>query len=328
MTALSRRQLVQGVGAVGLALVAGCGRLPWHGRQPPPKVPTVGYISASAPVEGLRQGLAARGYVEGQNVVLEYRFTDGSEAQTREAAADLVRREVAVIVAAGGGLPVRAAQSATTAIPIVFTSAGDPVGEGLVASLARPGGNVTGLSTFSPQLSSKRLELLTQAVPGLRRVAYLWGPGATPPDMRQIQAAAEALGLQLQVLEIRDSADLEAAFDAASAEQADAVMMTGARLEQDPARVVSLAASRRLPAMYPGSRTVHQGGLMSYGANLRDLQRRAATYVDKILKGENPADLPIEQPREFDFVINLQTARALGLTIPPHVLAQATEVIQ
>jgi putative ABC transport system substrate-binding protein len=307
-------------------------------------VPTIGYLTASAPgsseapdapgpavaqqVEAFRQGLAALGYVEGQNIVLEYRYTDGSDAQLRAAAADLVRREVAVIVAAGGGLPVHAAKSATTTIPIVFTNTPDPVGMGLVASLARPGGNLTGLSNFSPQLSGKRLELLAQVLPGVRRVAFIWDSSGPATFVPETQVAAQALGLRLQILEIRDGADLEAAFAAASAEHADALMLGGAGLSRDRARVVSLAASRRLPAMYVNSLAVHEGGLMSYGGDALDLQRRAATYVDRILKGAKPADLPVEQPTKFDFAITLRTAQALGLTMPPHVLAQATEVLQ
>jgi putative ABC transport system substrate-binding protein len=307
-------------------------------------VPTIGYLTASAPdpsdsldspdpalgeqVEAFRQGLAALGYVEGPHVVVEYRYTDGSDAQLRAAAADLVRREVAVMVVAGGGRPVRAAKSATTTIPIVFTNTPDPVGEDLVASLARPGGNITGLTRLNAQLSGKRLDLLAQAVPGLRRVAVLSDPAGPSLGVREMQAAARALGLQLQMLEVRDPAELEAAFAAASAAQADALITQGAWVNQHRARVVSLAASRRLPAMYPNSLAVHEGGLMAYGANLLDQHRRAATYVDKILKGAQPADLPVEQATKFDFAINLQTARALGLTIPPPVLAQATEVIQ
>jgi putative ABC transport system substrate-binding protein len=283
--------------------------------------------STVAQVAAFRQGLAALGYEEGQQVVIEYRFTDQSEAALREAAADLVRREVDVIVAAGSPA-ILAATGATTTIPIVFPNSGDPVGEGYVTSLARPGGNVTGLANINPQLSGKRLELLAQVVPGLRQVAYLLDPVGAPTAVREMQAAAQALGLQLQIFEIRGSADVETAFETASTAQADAVITSPGSVGRDRARVVSLAASRRLPTMYVNSLAVQEGGLMSYGVNQLDRYRRAASYVDRILKGAKPADLPVEQPREFEFVINLQAARALGLTIPPHVLAQATEVVK
>jgi putative tryptophan/tyrosine transport system substrate-binding protein len=340
MSRLSRRQVVQGMGAVGLGLLAGCGPLPFQGQSPSPKVPTIGYLGPlpaesadsleRAPVENLeafRQGLAALGYMEGQNVVIEHRSTDQGEAELREAAAELVRLRVDVIVTTGVPSTL-AAKAATSAIPIVFVSAGDPVGAGLVASLARPGGNVTGLASLNPELTGKRLELLAQVVPGLRRVAFLWDPLTPASNVQELQAATQALGVRLQLLEIRDVADYEAAFAAAGAEQADALMMAGAINTRHRARIVSLAASGRLPAMYTSSLAVHEGGLMAYGPNLLDLHRRAATYVDKSLKGAQPADLPVEQPMRFNFVINAKTAQALGLTIPHHVLLQATEVIQ
>jgi putative ABC transport system substrate-binding protein len=255
-------------------------------------VPTIGWLSLlsgesadslePAPVENLetfRQGLAGLGYVEGQSVIIEYRSGNNTEAELREAAADLVRLPVDVIVTVGPA--ALAAQAATSTIPIVFARYGDPVAGGLVTSLARPGGNATGLSRMTPQLVCKRLELLGQVVPGMRR-----------------------------------------------AEQADALMISGGINNRNRVRVVSLAAAKQLPAMYPDSHPVREGGLMGYGANALDQWRRAATYVDKILKGANPADLPVEQPMRFDFAINLKTAQALGLTIPQHVLLQATEVIQ
>ena len=222
----------------------------------------------------------------------------------------------------------RAAQAATSTIPIVFASVPAPVGSGLVASLARPGGNVTGLANLSTELQAKRLELLAQVVPGLQRVAFLWDPLSPASSVQELQAAAQTLGVRLQVLEIRDVADYEAAFAAAGAEQADALMVGGGMNSRNRARIVSLVARARLPAMYISSQAVRDGGLMAYGADALDSDRRAATYVDKILKGTPPADLPVEQPMRFDFVINLQTAQTLGLTIPHHVLLQATEVIQ
>jgi putative tryptophan/tyrosine transport system substrate-binding protein len=337
----SRRQVVQGAGAMGLGLLAGCGRWPGQAQAPPPKVPTIGFLYWSTPgasdspespepvlgelFEAFRQGLAALGYVEGQTVVLEYRVPDRTEAGLREAAADLVRLPVDVLVTSGAA-GARAAQAATSTIPIVFASGTAPVGSGLVASLARPGGNVTGLANLSAELYGKRLEFLAQVVPGLQRVAFLWDGLSS---VQELQAAAQTLGVRLQVLEtIRAVADYEAAFAAAGAEQADALVVAGGINNRNSARIVSLAARARLPAMYSSSLFVRDGGLMAYGPNRLDSVRRAATYVDKILKGAKPADLPVEQPMTFDFAINLRTAQALGLTIPPHVLLQATEVIQ
>jgi putative ABC transport system substrate-binding protein len=344
LTGWNRRQFVQGVGATGLGLMAGCARLPGQAQPYPPKLPTIGSLNQPfgesadslepAPVENVgalgafRQGLTALGYVEGQNVLIEQRNTDQGEAGLREAAAELVRLPVDVIVTTGTPSTL-AAKAATSIIPIVFVNAGDPVGNGVVASLARPGGNVTGLASLSPQLTGKRLELLAQVVPGLRRVAFFWNPlNNLPSSVQEMQAATQALGVRLQIFEIRDVADYEEAFAVAGAEQADALQMAGGMNIRNRARIVSLAARGRLPAMYTSSLAVRDGGLMAYGTNSLEPHRRAATYVDRILKGAKPADLPVEQPTRFDFAINLQTARALGLTIPPHVLAQATEMIQ
>jgi putative tryptophan/tyrosine transport system substrate-binding protein len=332
----SRRQVVQGAGAVGLGLLAGCGRLPWQGQPTPRKVPTIGWLTVAgesadepAPAENLeafRQGLAALGYVEGQSVILQTRYVQGL-AGLGDAAADLVRLPVDVIVT-NGTPAARAAKAATSTIPIVFASSGAPVGSGMLASLARPGGNITGLANLNPELSGKRLEFLAQVVPGLRRVAFLWDALGAASQLQDMEAATQALGVRLQVLEIREVADYEAAFAAAGAEQADALMMSSGINTPNSARVISLAARGRLPAMYTNSQAVHHGGLMAYGTNRLDLHRRAATYVDKILKGAQPADLPVEQPMRFDLAINLRTAQALGLTIPDRVLLQATEVIQ
>jgi putative tryptophan/tyrosine transport system substrate-binding protein len=334
---VSRRRFVLGAGGVGLGLVTGCGRLPFPDQPPAPKVPTIGWLgvesaepaneaAAVANLEAFRQALAALGYVEGQNVILETRHGQG-EAGLREAAADLVRLPVDVIVTSANQ-PTLAAKAATSTIPIIFTSSGAPVGMGLVASLARPGGNITGLANLNPELSGKRLELLAQVVPGLRRVAFLWDPLSPASNVQDMEAATQALGLRLQLLEIRDVADYEVAFAAAGAEQADALITAGGFNVRNSARVISLAGHWRLPAMYISSRAVRDGGLMAYGTNQLDLRRRAATYVDKILKGTAPADIPVEQPMRFDLAINLRTAQALGLTIPDRVLLQATEVIQ
>jgi putative tryptophan/tyrosine transport system substrate-binding protein len=334
---LSRRRFV--VGAAGLGLVAGCGRLPWQGQPAPRKVPTIGWLQLSGEstdslepalvetLEAFRQGLAALGYVEGQHVVIEQRLTEQGESGLREAAADLVRLPVDVLVTSGIRA-TRAAQAATSTIPIVFASAPAPVGSGLVASLARPGGNVTGLANLSSELYAKRLEFLAQVVPGLRRVAFLWDALTPVSSVQELQAAAQTLGVRLEVLEIRDVADYDAAFAAAGAEQADALMMAGGINSRNRARIVSLAARARLPAMYPYSLFVRDGGLMAYGANRLDPYRRAAAYVDKILKGAKPADLPVEQPMTFDFVVNMKTAQALGITFPNEIMLQVTEVIQ
>jgi putative ABC transport system substrate-binding protein len=332
MTRLSRRQFMVGVGSAGL--LAGCGRLPWQGQPAPRRVPTIGWLTLESPdplepgfvenFEAFRQGLAALGYVEGQNLVIEQRLTD--QAGLRDAATDLVRLQVDVLVTSGQPATL-AAKAATSTIPIIFASAPDPVGTGLVASLARPGGNLTGLSAMSPQLSGKRLELLAQVVPGLQRVAFLWDALSPASSVQELQAATQTLGVRLQVLEIRDVADYEAAFAAAGAEQADALMVGGGINSRNRARIVSLVARARLPAVYPNSLFVRDGGLMAYGADALALYRRAAAYVDKILKGTHPADLPVEQPMRFDFVVNMKTARALGITFPHEVALQITEVI-
>src|SRR4051812_35826130 len=337
---LSRRQFVGGAGTFGLGLLAGCGRLPWQGQPAPRKVPTIGWLRQlsgestdslePAPDENLeafRQGLAALGYVEGQHVVIEQRLTDPGESGLREAAADLVRLQVDVLVTRGLAA-TRAAQAATSTIPIVFASVPAPVGSGLVASLARPGGNVTGLASLSTELQAKRLEFLAQVVPGLRRVAFLWDALTPASSVQELQAAAQTLGVRLQVLEIRDVADYDAAFAAAGAEQADALMVGDGLNTRNRARIVSLVARARLPAMYGISQAVRDGGLMAYGAAALDSDRRAATYVDKILKGTPPADLPVEQPMRFDFVVNLKTARELGITFPNEIMLQVTEVIE
>jgi putative tryptophan/tyrosine transport system substrate-binding protein len=338
MSRLSRRQLVLGAGSA--SLLAGCGRLPWQAEPAPRKVPTIGWLNPLSgestdsldpasveDLEAFRQGLAALGYVEGQHVVIEQRLTDQGESGLREAAADLVRLQVDVLVTRGLAA-TRAAQAATSTIPIVFASAPAPVGSGLVASLARPGGNVTGLANLSTELYAKRLELLAQVVPGLQRVAFLWDALSPASSVQELQAATQTLGVRLQVLEIRDVADYEAAFAAAGAEQADALMVGGGITNRHRARIVSLAARARLPAMYPNSLFVRDAGLMAYGADMLASYRRAAAYVDKILKGTHPADLPVEQPMRFDFVVNMKTARELGITFPHEVALQITEVIE
>jgi putative ABC transport system substrate-binding protein len=325
----SRRQFVQGMGVAGLGLLAGCGRLP--GQGPPPKMPRIGLLYAAGASGRIERGLQDLGYRDGQNYLLESRVAEGQTDVLPELAAQLVGLEPAVIVTTGTIATVTA-KNATSTIPIVQAAGGgDLVREGIVASLARPSGNVTGLTEISPELSGKRLEQLQQAVPGLTRVAVLWDPAdpLTVYSFDETQAAGQALGIQLQSLEVRSLNDLQIQMEAASRARAEAMLLltdplTVAHGEQ----IAALAAASQLPSMFDRRQFAAAGGLMSYGPDAGDLQRRAATYVDKILKGANPGDLPIERPTRFEFVINLKTAQALGLTIPPHVLLQATEVIQ
>ena len=303
------------------------------------KAPRIGWLAANlAPnphlTEALRQGLRDLGYVEGRSVVIEYRDAEGKIERLPALAAELVALQVDVIVA-GGTPQALAAKQATKTIPIVFTSATDPVTDGLVTSLARPGGNVTGLSTIStPEIVGKRLELLKQVIPGITRVAVLWQPGGqgerTNKDMlKGAELAARALGVRLQAVETRGPEDFDRAFSDMTRARAGALTSAGGTMFfNERRRLVDLAAKNRLPAAYTQREFVDAGGLMAYGANIADLWRRAATYVDKILKGAKPGDLPVEQPTTFELVINLKTAKALGLTIPPSLLQRADEVIQ
>jgi putative tryptophan/tyrosine transport system substrate-binding protein len=276
-----------------------------------------------------RQGLREHGYVDGQNFAIEWRFAGGQDERFADLTTDLISRSVEMIVAASTPAAL-GARRATSTIPIVVAN-GDPVGTGLAASLARPGGNVTGVSNFAPELGAKRLEMLKEAIPGLIRVAVLWPPynPVKVAEWTETQKAGLVLGLHLQSLELSGPDDLEPAFAAATRERADALIVFGDNLTSAHApQIVDLAARSRLPTMYGVRTFMDVGGLTSYGPDLAALYRRAAYYVDRILKGAKPADLPIEQPREFDFIINLQTAHALGLSIPQHILLQATEVIQ
>jgi putative ABC transport system substrate-binding protein len=306
---------------------------PLAGQAQPAKVPRLGLLwpdSLPSPrVDEFRRGLRDLGYVEGKTIVIEYRYAEGKRDRLPELASELVRLQVDVIVALST-LAALPAKRPTAAIPIVMTS-GDPVGTGLVASLARPGGNVTGLTAFSPDLVGKRLELLKQAVPPLVRVAVLWdseGPSKRL-EFKEAQATAPALGLQLQSLEVRaPQPDLEGAFGAASRGRAQGLLVLNNPLALTyRAQIAGMALSHRLPSMFDGRDYAEAGALMAYGANVGDLFRRAATYVDKILKGAKPADLPVEQPTRLELIINLKTAKALGFTIPETVLARADEVI-
>ncbi len=310
--------------------------------QQPTKVYHVGRLSSGSPpevspfvyrtAEAFRHGLRALGYVEGQNLALTWRFAEGRLERLPALAAELVRLPVDVLVVSGGDPVIRAAQQATQTIPIVVAGVSDPVSKGFVASLAHPGGNLTGLDTFSVELAGKRLELLKEQVPTLTRLAILANPAhsGTARHLQEAQASAHALGVQPHLVEVRSPDAFEPALAALTSAGVDALLVLTDPLTFEPhiSAIVALAQRSRLPAMYPWRAYVEAGGLMAYGASLPDIHRRAASYVDKILKGAKPADLPVEQPREFDFVINLKTARELGLTIPQQVLIQATEVIQ
>jgi ABC-type uncharacterized transport system substrate-binding protein len=300
------------------------------------KVPRIGYLTGATPdgqsarIESFRQGLRELGYAEGKNIVIEYRYAEEKLDRLSTLAAELVRLKVDVIVT-GGGPNTRAAKSATKTIPIVMAQDSDPVGNGFVASLARPGGNITGLSNLSPEISGKQLELLKEIIPKLSRVAAL-GTSSNPanaPQLRELELAAGALNLKLQYLAVLDPKDIETAFQAATKGRADAVLvLPGPIFNSNRPQIAKLAVKSRLPAIYSHSRYVIDGGLMTYGVNQADLDRRAATYVDKILKGAKPADLPVEQPTKFEFIINLNAAKQIGLTIPPNVLARANRVIK
>jgi putative ABC transport system substrate-binding protein len=305
--------------------------------QQPKKVARIGYIggssgsSRSASREAFRQGLRDLGYVEGKNIVIELRYAEGKLERLPVLAAELVRLKVDVIVTSGP-LPTRVTKQATTVIPIVMAQDADPVGNGFVASLARPGGNITGLSAQRPELSGKRLELLKETVPKLSRVA-VFGTSTQPGNaqsLKVMELAAGAFRVKLQYLDILVPKDIESAFRAAGKGQADAVliMVPSSVAGSHRKEIVKLAIKSRLPATYPQSQFVEVGGLMSYGVSIVDLNRRAATYVDKILKGAKPADLPVEQPTKFELIINLKAAKQIGLTIPPSVLARADRVIR
>jgi putative tryptophan/tyrosine transport system substrate-binding protein len=327
VTTYSRRQLVQGAGAVGLGLLAGCGRLPWQ-ALPATRLPQVGLLNAiPSSAEAFRQGLHELGYVEGQNLAIEYRFVGSSDELLPAVAAELVRLPVDVIVV-GGDPAIRAVMEATATIPIVMAVSRDPVGSGFIANLARPGGTVTGLSFVSVQLTPKRLELLQQVLPGVSRVAAL-GPPSTLPEWHEAEAAGRALGVHLQFLEVNGAADLERGLELAAQASVEAVLVLTSPLTANEHRLIAeLAAARGLAAIFDRREFAEAGGLMAYGPSIPGQWRRAAYYVDRLLKGTRPADLPVEQPMTFQFVINAKTAQALSLTIPPHVLLQATEVIR
>jgi len=331
MIQIRRRKFLLSAGALLAAPLAA-------EAQQAAKIARIGYLAGNLAAtprleEALRQGLRDLGYVEGRNVVIEIRDAEGKPERLPALAAELVALKVDVIVAPNTPQAL-AAKQATRTLPIVFSFVADPVASGLVTSLARPGGNVTGLSSLTPELVGKRLELLTQAVPGVSRVAVLWQPGfqgeRTERDMlKAADVAAQALGVRLQFVEAQGPADIDRAFSDMTMARAGALTVLGSTmLISERRRLADLAAKNRLPAAYARREYVDAGGLMSYGTNIADLFRRTATYVDKILKGAKPADLPVEQPTTFELVINLKTAKALGITIPQSLLARADEVIR
>jgi len=300
------------------------------------KIPRIGFLSSLSPatvsarMDAFRQGLRELGYVEGKNMVIEYRWAEGTIDRLPDLAAELVRLKVDVIVT-GGPAVNPSAKNATSTIPIVMSFDNDPVGNGYAASLARPGGNITGLSTLAPEISGKQLELLKEIFPTLSRVAVFGNsiqPG-NPQALKETELAAKAFKVQLHYQDVRDPTNIETAFREASKGRAGAVLVLGnVVVTSHPKQFVELAAKSRLPAIYWSPEFVEAGGLMTYSVSITDLFRRAATYVDKILKGRTPADLPVEQPMKFEFIVNLKAAKQIGLTIPPNVLVRADKVIR
>ena len=307
--------------------------------QQPKKMPRIGYLSNTGPAgesnrsEAIRSALRERGYIEGQNIVTEYRYAEGKRDRFPELAAELVRLKVDIIVVAGGDPLIQVVKNATKTIPIVMTGAGlDPVEAGHIESLARPGGNVTGLTLLSRELGGKRLELLKEAVPKVARLAVLYDPalpGASREAKEVLPVAARALRLTIQPWEVRAAKDFEEVFAALNKERPDGLYVAGGRLMgANQKRIAGFALKSRLPSMYSNREAVDAGGLMYYGADLADSYRRVATYVDTILKGAKPADLPVERPTKFELFINLKTAKQIGLTIPNSVLARTDKVIK
>jgi putative ABC transport system substrate-binding protein len=334
---VTRRTFVQGAAVTGAGLLAGCGRLPWQ-TAPAERAHRIGLLLSYAAgstqsmevIEPFRAGLHDWGYVEGQNVFVEYRYSGGQNDRLPVLATELIQLPVDVLVTEKHDA-ILAAKQATSSIPIVMSVSADPVGTGYVASLARPGGNITGMSSMAPHLSAKRLELLQQMSPAVSRVAIFHDP--TYPVAQRLaaeaQVGAQALGLELLVFDVRTPGDFEPAFEAAVRKRADGLYVFGDPLNlSQRSRLIDFAAQQGLPAVYLDKPWATLGGLMAYGPDYSALHRRAGYYVDRILKGAKPADLPIEQPTIFEFVINLKAAQALGLTIPQHVLLQATVVLQ
>jgi len=328
---MRRRNFIAGLASTTAAL-------PLSARAQQPAMPVIGFLNSASPesfapqLAGFRQGLNEVGYTEGQNVAIEFRWAKSQYDRLPGLATDLVRRQVAIIVATGGSVSAIAAKSMTTTIPIVFTSGGDPVQLGLVASLNRPGGNVTGVNLFTSTLAAKRLELLHELVPTAKVIAMLVNP-ANPnsePDTRAVQAAGPAIGVQIVVLKASNGAEIGKAFDALSQHKVDAILVGADPLFDNSGRdqMIVLTARHAIPAIYDWRDVTVAGGLVSYGSNLAEGYRLAGIYAGRILKGAKPADLPVQQPSKFEFVINLKTAKALGLTIPNQMQLLADEVIE
>jgi putative tryptophan/tyrosine transport system substrate-binding protein len=331
-----RKSKSKNVCCLTLALTLGTLNSPVEAQQFG-KVPRIGFLivdspsAASTRVEAFKEGLQELGYVEAKSITLEYRYAEGKADRLPQLASELVRLKIDVLVTGGGNQVAIAAMNATGTIPIVMTNVADPVGSGFVASLARPGGNVTGLTSVTYDLSGKRLELIKETLPRLGRIAVLYDPSdrAKVVEFKEMQAAAGSFAVQLQSLEVRRPEDFESAFSAGRRARAEALIVLPTTVTNNHRKpIVDLAAGTRLAAIYPDREFVDTGGLMSYGPIYADLWRRAATYVDKILKGAKPAELPIEQPTKFELVINLKTASQIGLTIPPNVLARADRVVK
>jgi len=328
-----RRRKWAGIFAIIITLVGLAGVIE---AQQPTKISRIGVLVGISPSasaersETFRQGLRERGYTEGQNIVIELRYADGKLDRLPALAAELVHLKVDVIVTAGGQA-TRAAKEVTSTIPIVMTNDPDPVASGVVASLARPGGNITGLSTLAPELAGKRLELLRQVVPNLSRVVIV-GTSTQPGNaqtLKELELTTKAFNVQIQFLDVLHSKDIETAFREAVKKRADGIVtLPGPILTSQRVQLAELATKHRLPAIYNDIQFVEAGGLIFYGVSFLDLDRRAAHYVDRILKGAKPADLPVEQPTKFEFVINLKAAKQIGLTIPPNVLARADKIIR
>jgi len=330
---MRRREFITLIGTGGAATLP----LAAYAQKP---MPVIGFLAVGVPnlngpiISAFRRGLAELGYIEGRNFLIVDRWAEGKPERFPALAADLVALKVDVILTAGGTVAAVAAKQATTTVPIVFSVVGDPIAEGLVTSLARPGGNITGLSNVTVDLIGKWMELLKQIVPRVDLIGVLFNPDSVPDRARELRlkeldASAQALGLQLQVVEARGPADLDQAFLDLSAKGARALVVLATLVfDLERQRIVDLAAKNRLPAVYATRNFVDAGGLMSYGPNFVDFHRRAASYVDKILKGAKPSELPVEQPTKFDLVINLKSAKELGLTVPSSLLATALEVIE
>jgi putative tryptophan/tyrosine transport system substrate-binding protein len=331
---IGRRTFIGGFGAAAGSNVI----WPLAARAQQPGLPIVGFLDSRSPeavadrLRGFRQGLHDSGYTEGQNVAIEYRWAENQMDRLPELAADLIRRRAGVIVASGGNAVNFAAKAATATIPILFLSGEDPMALGLVASLARPGGNLTGINFFNTELAAKQLELLRELVPGAARIAVLVNPGDqsnTKATLRELGAAASTIGVQIQVLNANTSRDIDAAFEAIARERPDAMFVGQSPfLNSRRVQLVQLAARHAIPASYAGREFTEIGGLMSYGSDIANAYRQVGVYAGRILKGEKPSDLPVVQASKFEFIINAQTARMLRLAVSPQLLARADEVIE